>query len=162
MVEKQNILSVSFFCDCFFFHMFYFYFFFFFHVKWKRCWLKKKNKTKCFKIHWSIYAVLLAFCIKKAKNDHTTRKHDNTRIDKTKKTRENLTKGLGVSLAKTPFEVLLQRTGEPKSRYSMAFFFLRVLFFVVFLFMWQPIVLKFIEIIFCMLGYLNEYEFLYI
>ena len=51
------------------------------------------RKTKCFKFHWSIYAVLLAFCIKKQKIIRNT-----TRQDKTK----------------TTFDVLLHKTDDIK------------------------------------------------
>ena len=47
---------------------------------------RDSRKTKCFKIHWSIYAVLLAFCIKKAKYHNPTeeRRKKTTISDKTR------------------------------------------------------------------------------
>ena len=106
-VQNQTILNVSFFSIVFFFG--------------GTCQTMVKTngrdagsrKAKCFKIHWGNYAVCL-LSHKKAKNNHATRQHQ---------TRDNWTKGLGVNLAKTPFEKLM----NPRSRYSMAFF-LRVLF----------------------------------
>ena len=73
-------------------------------------------------IHWSTCAVLLAFCIKKAKNNNqvnNTKEHKTTQettIEKKKRhnitrPRDKLIKGLGVSLAKTPFKLITPKAG---------------------------------------------------
>ena len=111
-------------------------------------WMKQISvKDNHFEIYWSIYAVLLAFCIKKAKNNiknHSERDETN-REQYTGETQDmryvqtqqdnatdKFTKGLGVSLAKTPSVLLLAtRTDNHQERvlYDNFFFMLDVLWF---------------------------------
>ena len=137
-VQKQKILEVFlfiFFNCCF--HTFYFYFFFHHKQSLKQMGkMLSHGRQTWLKIYWSTCAVLVAFYIKKAKkwSRYTTQDKNKRRNDLTmhaEKAIHNLTKGLGVSLAKTPFEVLLHKTDEPKKQVFYGIFFLRVLFFVV-------------------------------
>ena len=91
-------------------------------------WFKIKEKDEFIAIG-STCAVFLAFCIKKAKNnDETNKPRDQT--TRTKRThvtrpeskqytpRDKLIKGLGVSLAKTPFDQTTQKEGTLSQIFS--------------------------------------------
>ena len=84
-----------------------------------------KERRLC-DIHWSSCAVLLAFCIKKAKHILKTKHKINKQEQKfhTIHQRDKLKKGLGVSLAKTPFELI-----TPKADTLSQFFFIRAVLF---------------------------------
>ena len=76
------------------------------------------KERKILEIYWSTYAVLFAFCIKKAKitTQHEKQKNETKPSERNK---DELIMGLGVSLAKTPVEIMNDLT----SGYSMAIFF---------------------------------------
>ena len=90
------------------------------------------KERKHFEIYWSIYAVLLAFCIKKAKNNSHNKVRDTVQDKQHKQGNmiDKLIQGLGVSLAKTPFMILLKnKTDAPQKRALHGIFFMRVVLF---------------------------------